>query len=118
MMDIYSGSLVFEYSNETNGYGVIKVQPDGTILELQGFQLLATALSQTQNSEGDGRYKEQGTFSQCPKPSQLWLPQNNSLPSTPGVAEFYYKNGAGAGKGADGAPKCSQWCGDPSIRPH
>jgi 1,3-beta-glucanosyltransferase GAS5 len=114
MTGVFSGGLAYEYSLETNMFGLVDIKPSGSITELEGFSLLAKALKNTPDPPNNGGYNEQGATSDCPKPTKLWLPQNNSLPRIPGDAESFFKNGAGAGKGKEGAPKCSHWCGKTS----
>lgn len=114
MTAVFSGGLAFEYSQENNGFGVVTINQDGSLNELEGFSLLAKALSNTPNPEGNGGYKETGGASQCPQAGQWWLPKNKSLPIIPGEASSYFQNGAGMPKGNQGAPKCSQWCGKQS----
>jgi hypothetical protein len=115
MAGVFSGGLAYEYSLEETGYGVVQIKPDKTVVELEGFNLLANALKNTPDPEGNGGYKEQGVASQCPKPSKWWIPKNSSLPRLPGIANSYFQNGAGAPRGNEGAPKCSHWCGKNST---
>jgi 1,3-beta-glucanosyltransferase GAS5 len=111
MTGVFSGGLAYEYSLEQNGFGVVQIKPDGSVVELEGFPLLAKALRNNPMPEGNGGYKDQGGVSECPNPSKWWLPKNSSLPRLPGVTESYFKNGAGEAKGNKGTPKCSHWCG-------
>jgi 1,3-beta-glucanosyltransferase GAS5 len=111
MSAVFSGGLAYEYSLEDNGFGVVKIQPDGSVKELEGFPLLAKQLKSNPDPPGDGGYKAQGSTSDCPKQAKFWLPQNSSLPLVPGTAASFFKKGAGAPRGLDGTPKCSHWCG-------
>jgi 1,3-beta-glucanosyltransferase GAS5 len=115
MSAVFSGGLAYEYSLEANRFGVVKIQPDGSVVELEGFPLLAKQLKNNPDPAGDGGYKSQGGASDCPKSGQFWLPRNASLPIIPGNAASYYKNGAGSPRGLDGTPKCSHWCGKSSA---
>jgi hypothetical protein len=115
MTGVFSGGLAYEYSQEANGFGVVSIKSDGSLVELEGFPLLAKALKNTPTPEGNGGFKEQGGASDCPKPATYWLPKNNSLPRLPGIANSYFKNGAGTPRGNEGGPKCSQWCGKAST---
>jgi hypothetical protein len=115
MTGVFSGGLAYECSLEQNGFGVVMIKPDGSVVELEEFPLLAKALRSNPMPEGNGGYKEQGGINECPKPSKWWLPKNSSLPRLPGVAESCFKNGAGEAKGNKGTPKCSHWCGKNST---
>lgn len=109
---------MFEYSQEANGFGIVKLEgnrPDG-VQQLDGYPLLKKALANNPGPDGDGGYKASGGASTCPKSSQFWAPQNNSLPVLPVKAADYFKNGAGAGEGnGKGTPQCSHFCGTQSI---
>lgn len=117
MTAVFSGGLVFEYSQEENGFGVVNINKDGSITELEGFRLFAKALGAAQDPDSNGGYKIEGTgsTSSCPLSSEWWIPKNDSLPRIPGDAASYYQNGAGQARGNQGAPKCSQWCGKNST---
>ena len=106
---------MYKYSLEANSFGVVKIKPDGSVAELEGFPLLAKALSSNPEPQGNGGYKEQGGANDCPKPGKWWLPKNSSLPRLPGATESYFRNGAGSPRGIEGTPKCSHWCGKNST---
>jgi hypothetical protein len=115
MTGVFSGGLAYEYSLEVNGFGMVKLNPNGSVIELEEFSLLAKAYHNSPDPEGDGGYKQQSSISQCPKSGKWWIPKNDSLPIIPGVAETYFQNGAGTAKGNTGIPKCSHWCGKNST---
>ena len=70
MTSVYSGGLVYEYSEEGSGYGLVNIQGN-SISETSDFKALQQALAKTQPS-GDGGYKENGSPSKCPQRSHTW----------------------------------------------
>lgn len=104
MTAVYSGGLVYEYSEEGSGYGLVKISGD-TITEKSDFGALKSALAGTQAPTGDGGYKTSGTASQCPDQSKTWnvTISANELPSVPSGASDLFQKGAGTGPGLKGA---------------
>jgi hypothetical protein len=102
MTSVYSGGLVYEYSNEASNYGLVTI--DGSnVTELPDFAALQTAYSGTPNPSGDGGYSSSGTASQCP-PAQApeWVVGTTLIPSMPAGAQKYLTSGAGTGPGLNG----------------
>ena len=105
MTPVYSGGLVYEYSQEANDYGLVTISGN-SVSELPDFTALQAAYQNTSIPTGDGGYKSTGNPSNCPAQSSTWLPGNDALPAMPAGAVTYLSNGAGAGpglKGNDGA---------------
>ncbi|MCJ1396480.1 beta-glucanosyltransferase [Xylographa bjoerkii] len=105
MTPVYSGGLVYEYSQESNDYGLVTINGN-SVSELPDFAALQAAYQNTSLPTGDGGYKSTGTPSNCPIQSSTWLPGNDALPAMPAGAVTYLTNGAGPGpglKGNDGA---------------
>ncbi|KAK4556854.1 1,3-beta-glucanosyltransferase [Recurvomyces mirabilis] len=103
MTPVYSGGLVYEYSEEGNNYGLVTVNGDG-VTETTGFTNLVTAFKNAQVS-GDGGYKSTGTPSTCPAQSDIWEVtafSGQELPALPSGAAQYMKSGAGTGPGLTG----------------
>lgn len=104
MTSVYSGGLVYEYSEEGNGYGLVKVSGN-SVSETDDFTALQNALKKTPAPSGDGGYKQNGQASQCPAKSSTWEVEDFSgqdLPAIPEGAEKYMKEGAGKGPGLTG----------------
>ncbi|KAK4635537.1 1,3-beta-glucanosyltransferase gel1 [Fulvia fulva] len=104
MTPVYSGGLVYEYSEEGSGYGLVTISGN-TITPKSDFTALMSALSKTPPPQGDGGYKSDGTPSQCPTESSTWEVKDftgQDLPAIPEGAEKYMKNGAGKGPGLSG----------------
>ena len=115
MTGVYSGGLVYEYSEEGNDYGLVTIS--GTsVTEETAFTALAAAFSNTTNPTGDGGYKASGTASTCPTEDATWNVSEftgSDLPAIPSGAVTYMSNGAGKGPGLAGTG--SQDAGGASV---
>lgn len=102
MTGVYSGGLVYEYSQEASDYGLVTV--DGSsVSTLPDFDALMTAYANTSNPTGDGGYSASGGASTCPSyGSPNWLVQSDNLPAIPSGAVQYMTSGAGKGPGLSG----------------
>jgi len=98
MTGVYSGGLVYEYSEEGSNYGLVTINSDGTITEGPDYTALQTALKGTADPSGDGGYNSTGGASGCPAQSSSWNVTNDALPAIPSAAAALMKTGA-AGKG-------------------
>lgn len=112
MTSVYSGGLVYEYTVEPNGYGIVEVGDDGKITPNADFQRLKRAYEATDNPTGDGGYKQSGSASECPSESEDWEVEGTGLPAMPTGASKYMSEGAGTGPGLDGDG--SHFAGEPS----
>jgi len=104
MTSVYSGGLVYEYSEEGNGYGLVTINGN-SVTEESDFDSLMQELKNNQPS-GDGGYKTDGKPSECPTQSSTWEVsqfRGEELPAMPSGAVQYMKNGAGKGPGLGGA---------------
>lgn len=103
MSSLYSGGLVYEYSNEANDYGLVDINGD-SVSERQDYDNFKKALAKADIPSGDGGAKSSGGASNCPPyDGDLWDVQPDaSIPPMPSYAHKYLKNGAGQGKGFDG----------------
>ncbi|KIW03424.1 uncharacterized protein PV09_05196 [Verruconis gallopava] len=116
MTPVYSGGLVYEYSEESSNYGLVNINGD-SVEELDDFAALQKAYSATPAPSGDGGAKSGSSPSQCPAQSQHWEvndPTGNYLPIMPEGAKKYFSSGAGAGPGNNGNTG-SQTAGTPST---
>ena len=108
MTPVYSGGLVYEYSEEGSGYGLVNIR-GSSVSETSDYKALQQALARTQPS-GDGGFKANGKPSKCPVRSKTWEVTEftgSELPSIPEGALQYMKNGAGKAPGLNGPG--SQW---------
>jgi len=112
MTSVYSGGLVYEYTVEPNGYGLVEVGSNGKIEPNADFDRLAKAYKATANPTGNGGYKENGGASECPAESDEWQVEGTSLPAIPKKAAEFMNDGAGAGPGLAGDG--SHFAGEPS----
>ncbi|EMC99372.1 glycoside hydrolase family 72 protein [Baudoinia panamericana UAMH 10762] len=103
MTSVYSGGLVYEYSEEGNGFGLVTINGN-TVTEHSDFTALETQLSQNVPS-GDGGYRSSGAPSVCPNTSSTWEVTGftgEMLPAIPSGAVQYMSKGAGTGPGLTG----------------
>uniref|UniRef100_A0A0D6QX47 1,3-beta-glucanosyltransferase n=1 Tax=Araucaria cunninghamii TaxID=56994 RepID=A0A0D6QX47_ARACU len=102
MTSVYSGGLVYEYSQEADKFGLVEINGD-SVTEMEDFQTLMQKYAATPNPSGDGGYNSTGGASGCPAyNSPNWLVKDDSLPSMPDGAKKYMTSGAGAGPGLSG----------------
>lgn len=101
MTSVYSGGLVYEYSQEESDYGLVEIGSD-SVKELPDFQALKAAFDETPAPSGDGGYRGSGEPSECPAQSSTWNVSSNALPSIPAPAVAFMEDGAGEGPGLDG----------------
>jgi len=113
MSPVYSGGLVYEYSQEESNFGLVDLSNANSPRNLAAYSALKTALAGTESPNGDGGYKSDGTASQCPPESATWNVTSDALPAIPQNAVKYMTQGAGTGPGLDGAG--SQDAGTPST---
>ncbi|CCK70205.1 1,3-beta-glucanosyltransferase KNAG_0D04600 [Huiozyma naganishii CBS 8797] len=96
MSSVFSGGLVYEYSNETNNYGLVQISNDGQqVTKLQDFDNLKEEYAKVSNPEGDGGYSTSNEPSECPPYQAGIWEANNTLPALPSAASAYYTEGAG-----------------------
>jgi hypothetical protein len=89
MTSVYSGGLVYEYSEEGSNFGLVTLKGTGgsaTVSPKPDFSALATAFKGTSNPSGDGGYNSTGGASGCPVQSANWNVTNDALPAIPSAA--------------------------------
>jgi len=103
MTSVYSGGLVYEYSQEESKYGLVTINGN-SVNTNDDYTALKTAYKGTSNPSGDGGYKSSGTPSDCPSKSSTWnvTMSPSQLPALPEGASDLFKNGAGKGPGLSG----------------
>lgn len=105
MTSVYSGGLVYEYSQEESKYGLGSISGD-TYTENDDFKNLMQQYSDNPAPSGDGGYKSDGKASECPANSDTWEVKDfdgEDLPAIPDGADKYMTDGAGKGPGLQGA---------------
>jgi hypothetical protein len=98
MTGVYSGGLMYEYSEEGSGYGIVSIV-GGTVDEEAGFTKFASALSEWPAPTGDGGFTSTTNAVACPTQDADWLVDTTLLPAIPRGAVAYMQSGAGAGPG-------------------
>jgi len=103
MTSVYSGGLVYEYSQEPSNYGLVEIKGN-SVSPLADFDALKDALAGTTSPQGDGGYNTTAGASGCPAYSEPnWLVKDDALPAIPEGAKDFMTNGAGTGPGLSGA---------------
>lgn len=105
MTDVFSGGLVYEYSQEGNHFGLVTISGSSVTPVGQQVQDLTNALSSTPNPSGDGALVAGGEAQSCPAQGVNWDTKpwiGSALPATPEGATKYFKEGAGKGPGLSG----------------
>ncbi|PGG97789.1 hypothetical protein AJ79_09087 [Helicocarpus griseus UAMH5409] len=103
MSSVYSGGLVYEYSQEGSDYGLVELGGDKP-KTLPDFDKLKKAFAAAKNPPGDGGYNKEGGASKCPaKEGSDWDVEGVKLPAIPEPAKEFIKNGIGKkGPGFEG----------------
>lgn len=102
MTAVYSGGLAYEYTEEPNGYGLVKLE-GGKITPNDDFDVLKEAFEETPIPSQAGEFNENGSASQCPPEDDQWEVTTTDLPSMPVNAQKYMEEGAGTGPGLEGS---------------
>lgn len=101
MTGVYSGGLVYEYSEEGSGYGLVSIS-GSTVTTTTGFTDLKNMLAANMAPSGGGGYAANNSASTCPTKSTTWQVTEftgDELPAIPSAAVKYFKTGAGTGPG-------------------
>lgn len=103
MTSVYSGGLVYEYSEEPNNYGLVQINSDGSITEKPDFTNLKNAFNGTANPTGNGGAKDNSSANACPAmTASIWeVNPNAGLPAMPTRASAYFSSGAGTPLGTN-----------------
>ena len=113
MTGVFSGGLVYEWTQEVSNYGLVELN-NGSITLLPDYNNLKSEFANTPIPSGDGGYKANGQSATCPENStdfSSWA----VLPAIPAQAQVYIDNGAGQPLGYNGPS--NQGVGG-SVTPH
>lgn len=89
MTSVFSGGLVYEFTQEANKFGLVEVSDNGTTVEkLVDYENLKTMYEATTNPTGNGGYQENLPPKACPENTNLWE-ASNTLPEIPTLARSY-----------------------------
>jgi len=98
---VYSGGIMYEYSNEDNDYGIVTIKGN-SVTKLDEFALFANALKDNPSPSGSGGAATTTHSVDCPSQASGWDVNPSEVPSMPEEAEKFFKNGAGTGPGLNG----------------
>ncbi|KAF3922421.1 hypothetical protein AA313_de0205120 [Arthrobotrys entomopaga] len=111
MTGVFSGGLVYEFTQEPNNYGLVEVSTDlKSIKKRVDYNNLKEMYEKVPNPSGNGgATTTTGKPSTCPsKVPGVWE-ADCTLPQMPQKAQVYLNNGAGKALGIDGPS--NQWSG-------
>lgn len=102
---------MYEYSEETNKYGLVEIGSDGSASPNDDFKNLKAEYAKAKNPSGDGGARSDLPYSPCPATSDTWK-ASADLPDTPkGALKYIEGKSKPSGKGFKGD---TQWaCKDP-----
>jgi hypothetical protein len=83
MTAVYSGGLVYEYSEEGSDYGLVEIKSATEVEEGPDYKALKSALAGTKPPSGDGGYNAQAGAQECPPQSSTWNVTTDALPAIP-----------------------------------
>uniref|UniRef100_A0A060SZZ4 1,3-beta-glucanosyltransferase n=1 Tax=Blastobotrys adeninivorans TaxID=409370 RepID=A0A060SZZ4_BLAAD len=102
MSSVYSGGLVYEYSQEDSNYGLVELNGD-SVKKLKDFDTLKKQFAKVQDPSGDGGASTSSNSTGSPCPSydeKTWMvKEDDKVPPMPSEAMDYIKHGAGKGLG-------------------
>ncbi|CAK7895774.1 1,3-beta-glucanosyltransferase Pga4p [[Candida] anglica] len=105
MSSVFSGGLVYEYSEEANKYGLVKINGD-SVTTNSDYDNLKAEFKKTPNPTGDGAYQSSLDFSECPPQTDKWN-ATSTLPDTPkGALKYLTGDSTPKGNGFDAS---TQW---------
>ncbi|KAK9472719.1 Glucanosyltransferase-domain-containing protein [Dipodascopsis tothii] len=111
MLSVFSGGMVYEYSEDTNNYGLVSVNYDNSsVTERSDYTYLQAEYKKTANPSGNGTFSADNDISDCPAYVKGSWEANNTLPALPSKASSYMTAGAGTPLGSDGPS--NQWTPD------
>ncbi|KAF3940499.1 hypothetical protein ABW19_dt0206611 [Dactylella cylindrospora] len=117
MTVVFSGGLVYEWTNETNNYGLVQVSEDRSSIDLLvDYENLKSMYESVPNPTGNGGATlTDGEPSECPPQVPGVWEADCTLPAMPEKAEVYLEDGAGEPLGLDGPT--NQWSDDSTDEP-
>nr|WOG36244.1 uncharacterized protein [Candida metapsilosis] len=89
MSSVFSGGLVYEYSEEDSHYGLVSLDGDDVSTN-EDFKNLQSQFNKTEDPSGDGGYLKSDGGNNCPSKSSNWN-VTEEIPDTPGGAIKYVK---------------------------
>ena len=102
MTGVFSGGLVYEYSEEGNGYGLVDISSTGKVTTNPDYDSLKKAYANAPNPPGNGGATSSSASVSCPTSDANWDVGSTLLPAIPEAAEKFMSQGAGPGPGFNG----------------
>lgn len=102
MDSVYSGGLMYEYSQEDNKYGIVTIGSDDKVTTLSEYANFKTALAENAAPTGDGGADSTTHSQTCPTSASNWQVNPSLVPEMPEQASKYFTKGAGDGPGLKG----------------
>ena len=103
MSSVFSGGLVYEYSEEDNKYGLVVISSDGKVTTNQDYDNLKAELAKAEDPSGDAGASTATTAAECPAyEAGVWEVEGTDIPSMPKRASVFLTSGAGKALGTDG----------------
>lgn len=103
MSSVFSGGLVYEYSEEDNKYGLVEISSDGKVTTNQDYDNLKAELAKAEDPSGDAGASTATTAAECPAyEAGVWEVEGTDIPSMPKRASVFLTSGAGKALGTDG----------------
>jgi 1,3-beta-glucanosyltransferase GAS5 len=104
MTEVYSGGLMYEYTMEENGFGIVQLSGkngQGTRSELPEFASYSIALANNP-APTNAAFTSTSNSVPCPTRDSNWMVDSTLLPAIPNDARAFFANGAGKGPGLNG----------------
>jgi hypothetical protein len=89
MTSVFSGGLVYEYTQEQSNYGIVEIDKNGSITKLKDYTELKKQIGNISLPSDDGGYRTDLPQSSCPKFEKGVWEASDDLPSMPKDAETY-----------------------------
>lgn len=88
MSSVYSGGLMYEYSREGNGFGIVELDGNSdTVKEDPEFSKLASALSKYPTPTGNGGFTSTTASVACPTVDDVWDLEDWGASALPAIPE-------------------------------
>ncbi|VEU23384.1 DEKNAAC104555 [Brettanomyces naardenensis] len=95
MSPVFSGGLVYEYTEDSSNYGLVQIESDGSVDPLKDFDNLQKELNSTSDPVGAAGFSTSYVFSDCPTDWNFSI----TVPPPPDGLTKLLKDGATAGSG-------------------
>ncbi|KAF5102291.1 hypothetical protein D0Z00_000474 [Geotrichum galactomycetum] len=104
MSSVFSGGLVYEYSEEDNKYGLVEISKSGEITKKTDYNNLKSELAKVEMPSGDAGASTKTDASKCPAyEAGVWeVDPDAAIPSMPKRASAFLTDGAGKALGTNG----------------